>query len=205
MLIIINPDNPESRKIKQIVDCLEGGGVIIFPTDTVYGIGCDISNHKAVERVCRIRGLNPAKVQLSFICKDISQAATYAHQIDNDVFRVMRRHLPGPFTFILKSSHLVPKIFKNKKNTVGIRIPANNIAVSLVRELGRPILSASLKREDEIQPYFADPEDMHEAYEKLVDIVIDGGFSNMQPSTLVDCTTSPPELLRQGAGVLETF
>ena len=150
MLLQINPDNPQGRKLDQAVKTLEDGGVIIYPTDTVYGLGCDIMNKKAVERIARLRGLDPGKALFSFICKDISQVSEYAAQIDNDVFRVMKHNLPGPFTFILKANNRVPKILKNRKDTIGVRIPGNNIILALVERLGRPILTTSLKSDDEI-------------------------------------------------------
>lgn len=203
MLLKINPDNPEGRKISHAVEALEKGGVIIYPTDTVYGLGCDIYNKKAVDKICRLRGLDPVKARLSFICSDISQVAEFTQQIDNQIFRLMKKHLPGPFTFVLNSSNQVPKMFKNRKRTVGIRIPDNNICLALVEALGRPILTASLKSEDEILEYFTDPVDIYEDFKKQVEIVIDGGIGNNQPSTVVDCTGDEPLILREGTGVLE--
>lgn len=202
MLLKINPDNPEGRKIKQVVESLQEGGIIIYPTDTVYGLGCDIFNPKAVEKICRLRGLKPEKAMLSFICEDISQIADYAYQIDNEVFKVLKKNLPGPFTFVLRANNTVPKLFKNRKRTIGVRIPENNIARSIVQELGRPILSISLKSDDEILEYFTDPIDIFDDFKKLVDIVIDGGIGNNNPSTVVDCTGDDLEVIRQGAGIL---
>lgn len=202
MLISINPDNPQGRKIDQMVGILEDGGVIIYPTDTVYGIGCDITNKNAVERVARLRGLDPGKALFSFICEDISQVTDYSAQINNDVFRLMKSHLPGPFTFILKANNRTPKILKNRKETIGVRIIDNNIIDALVKGLGRPILTASLKNDDEITEYFTDPIDIHEDYGKLVDAVIDGGIGGNEPSTVIDCTGREPILQRQGAGQL---
>ncbi len=203
MLLKINPDNPEGRKIRQVVESLEDGGIIIYPTDTVYGIGCDIFNHKAVEKVCRIRGLKPSKAMLSFICKDISQISEYSAPIDNTTFRIMKRNLPGPFTFILKANNAVPKLLKNKKRTIGVRIPDHNVPLQIVEELGRPLLTTSLKSDDEILQYFTDPVDIYEDFKKLVDIVIDSGPGGNQPSTVVDCTEEVLELIREGAGELE--
>ena len=203
MLIEINSDNPNPRHIKQMVEILERGGIIIYPTDTVYGIGCDIFKPKAVERICRLRGLDPVKARLSFICSDIKQVAEYAHQIDNEIFRLMKQHLPGPFTFVLRSNNKVPKLFKNKKRTIGVRVPDNAIVQALVEELGRPILTTSLKSDDEILEYFTDAYDIHEDFGKLVDAVIDGGVGGNVASTVVDCTSLPPEILRQGAGELD--
>ncbi|MEM8583518.1 MAG: L-threonylcarbamoyladenylate synthase [Bacteroidota bacterium] len=202
MLISINPDNPQGRKIDQMVALLEEGGIIIYPTDTVYGIGCDITNKNAVERVARLRGLDPGKALFSFICQDISQVTDYSAQINNDVFRLMKSHLPGPFTFILKANNRTPKILKNRKETIGVRIIDNNIIDALVRGLGRPILTASLKNDDEITEYFTDPVDIHEDYGKRVDAVIDGGIGGSEPSTIIDCTGREPVLQRQGVGQL---
>ncbi|MCO6476051.1 MAG: threonylcarbamoyl-AMP synthase, partial [Phaeodactylibacter sp.] len=176
MLLKINSENPEGRKIRQAVEILDNGGVIIYPTDTVYALGCDINNNKAVDRICKLRGLDSTKAHLSFICQDISQVAEYAQQIDNQVFRLMKKHLPGPFTFVLNSNNQVPKMFKNRKRTIGVRVPDNNICIAIVEALGRPILTASLKSEDEILEYFTDPVDIYEDYKKLVDLVIDGGI-----------------------------
>lgn len=202
MLLKINPDNPEGRKIRQVADTLNEGGVIIYPTDTIYGLGCDIFNPKAVERICRLRGLKPEKAMLSFICTDISQVAEFAFQIDNEVFKSLKRNLPGPFTFVLKSNNQVPKLFKNRKRSIGVRIPDNNIAQAIIQELGRPILSLSLKSDDEILEYFTDPLDIYEDFKKLVDIVIDGGVGSNVPSTVVDCMGDEISIIRQGAGEL---
>ena len=202
MLLRINPENPEMRKINQVVEILENGGVIIYPTDTVYGLGCDIFNQKAVERICRIRKLDPKKARLSFICESISQIAKYSQQIDNEVFRMMKRNLPGSFTFVLNSSNEVPKLFKNKKRTIGVRIPDNQIVLKIVETFGRPILTTSLKSDDEILEYFTDPEDIYDDFKKLTDVVIDGGIGSNVPSTVVDCTNSDFEILRDGAGEL---
>ncbi len=202
MLLKINSDNPEGRKIQQVAEALRNGGIIIYPTDTVYGLGCDINNNDAVEKICRLRGLEPEKARLSFICKDISQITDYTLPIDNQVFRMMRKNLPGPFTFVLKSNNTVPKMFKNRKRTVGVRIPNHTIPLAIVEELGRPILTTSLKSDDEVTEYFTDPIDIYEDFKKLVDIVIDGGICGNVPSTVVDCTGSQPEIIREGAGEL---
>ncbi len=202
MLLKINPDNPEGRKIRQVVETLERGGIIIYPTDTIYGLGCDIFNHKAVEQVCRIRKLDPKKARLSFICENISQIASFAHQLDNETFRLLKKHLPGAFTFVLKANNEVPKLFKNRKKTIGVRIPDNVIARTIVEELGRPVLTASLKSDDEILEYFTDPIDIYDDFKKLVDVVIDGGIGGNVPSTVVDCTDLEFEVLREGAGEL---
>jgi tRNA threonylcarbamoyl adenosine modification protein (Sua5/YciO/YrdC/YwlC family) len=203
MLLRINAENPEGRKINQIIDILKQGGIIIYPTDTVYGLGCDIFNQKAVERICRLRRLDPKKANLSFICNDIAQISKYANQIDNETFRLIKRNVPGPFTFILKSNNEVPKLFKNKKRTIGVRVPDNMIVQTLVQKLGHPILSASLKSDDEVLEYFTDPIDIYDDFKKLVDAVIDGGIGGNVPSTVVDCTDVDFTILREGAGNLD--
>ncbi|TAK41830.1 MAG: threonylcarbamoyl-AMP synthase [Saprospiraceae bacterium] len=203
MLLELHPDNPEPRKVQQVVQSLQNGGVIIYPTDTVYGIGCDIFQQKAVERVCQIRQLDPAKAMLSFLCKDIAQAAQYAWQLDNDVFRLLKRNLPGPFTFILRSNNMVPKLFKNRKHTIGVRIPGNLITLALVEALGHPIFNASLKAENDEEEYLSDPTIIYDLFGNQVDWVIGGGPGGQVPSTLVDCTVQPFEIIRQGAGVLQ--
>ena len=202
MLLKINPENPEGRKIQQVVETLEKGGIIIYPTDTVYGLGCDISNNEAVTRICRIRGLEPEKAMLSFICKDISQISQYTMPIDNVVFRLMKKNLPGAFTFVLPSNNQVPKMFRNRKRTIGVRVPDHNIPLSIVEALGRPILTTSLKSDDEVLEYFTDPENIYKDFKKIVDIVIDGGICGNNPSTIVDCTGALPEIIRKGAGEL---
>ena len=202
MLLEIHPDNPDVRKIKIVASRLSKGDIIIYPTDTVYGLGCDIFNQKAVERVCRIKQLNPEKANLTFICKDLSQLAFYAHQIDNQLFRMLKQNIPGAFTFILKANKEVPRHFKNKRKTVGIRVPNNAIAQAIIEEVGRPILSISLKAEEENDEYLTDPYLMHEKFEKLVDIVIDGGEGGTEPSTVVDCSNGEIEIIREGKGEL---
>jgi len=203
MLLTIHPDNPDERKIRQVVDCLRKGGIIIYPTDTVYGIGCDIFNTKAVERVCRIKGIKSKKANLSFICHDLSHLSDFAAPFDKATYKLINRRLPGPFTFILKANSAIPKLFKSSKKTVGIRVPDNKIARAIVKELGNPILSTSLKSDDDILEYITDPELIYDEYYKLVDIVIDGGFSDNQPSTVVDCTSREAIVLRQGKGKLK--
>lgn len=203
MMVSINPDNPQSRLIKQMVDILEDGGVIIYPTDTVYGIGCDITNKNAVEKVAQIRGIDPKKAMFSFICEDISQVTEYSATINNEVFRVMKHNLPGPFTFILKSNNRTPKILKNRKETIGVRIIDNNIVAALVSGLGRPILTASLKHTDEVVEYYTDPQEINKDYGKRVDAIIDGGIGGTEASTIIDCTGTEALLQREGAGVLK--
>ncbi len=201
MYLNIHPENPEERKIDQVVQILRNGGVIIYPTDTVYGIGCDIRQQEAIEKVCKIRGLKPEKAALSMMCKDISQVAEYTAQIDTPYFKILKSHLPGPFTFILNSNHQVPKLFKNKKRTIGIRIPDSKIIVALIEALGAPILTTSLKSDDQILEYFTDPSEIYEDFEHIVDLFIDGGPGGNQPSTIIDLTQSEPVLIRQGAGL----
>lgn len=203
MLLKINADNPEGRKIQQVVETLRRGGIIIYPTDTVYGLGCDINNNDAVEKICRLRGLEAEKANLSFICKDISQISEYTLPIENQVFRIMKKNLPGPFTFVLKSNNAVPKMFKNRKRTVGVRIPRHNIPLAIVEELGRPILTTSLKSDDKLLEYFTDPFDIYEDFKKLVDIVIDAGNTGNIPSTVADCTGNEVVILREGVGILQ--
>src|SRR5688572_15942358 len=199
MLIHIHPENPQERLIRQVVEVLKNGGVIIYPTDTIYGLGCDISQHKAIERICRIKNVQPQKANLSFVCYDLGDLSRYAKQLDTPVYRTLKQYLPGPYTFILEASKEVPKILKTKKDTVGIRIPDNKIARCIVKELGNPILSASLPGED-VEEY-TDPEFIHDKFEKLVDLVIDGGIGGIVPSTIVDFTSGEPEVVREGAGI----
>ena len=201
MLLHIHPDNPQFRLLKQIAECLLDGGVIIYPTDTIYGIGCDISQPKAVEKICRIKNVDPQKAQLSFICKDLSHLSDYTKSIDTPLYRMLKQHLPGPFTFILPASKQVPKILQSKKSTIGLRVPDNKICQALGDALGHPILSASLPG-DMVEEY-TDPEVIFEKFKHQVDFVIDGGIGGMQPSTIVDCTTDEWVVLRQGLGVFE--
>ena len=201
MLLHLHPANPQPRNIKTIVECLLDGGVIIYPTDTIYGLGCDIFQHKAVERICRIKQVDPAKAQLSFVCYDLSDMSNYTKSISTPLYRMLKNYLPGPYTFILPASKQVPKILKSKKDTIGLRIPDNTIARCLVRELGHPILSSSLPG-DMVEEY-TDPEMIHDKFEKLVDIVIDGGIGGILPSTIVDCTGEEPVVTRKGLGVWE--
>jgi tRNA threonylcarbamoyl adenosine modification protein (Sua5/YciO/YrdC/YwlC family) len=203
MLIRIHPDNPDPRHIQKVVEVLNEGGVIIYPTDTVYGIGCDISKSRAIERIARIKGVRLEKSNFSFICHDLSHLSVYTRHINNSTFKLIKRNLPGPFTFILEANGNVPRIFKNKKKTVGIRIPNNNIPLEIVRELGNPILTTSIHDTDQVIDYTTDPELIYENMGHLVDLVIDGGYGKNVPSTVVDCTTFPYAILREGMGVLE--
>lgn len=203
MLVRIYEENPNPKAIKQVVDCLKDGGVIIYPTDTVYGIGCDINNRKAVERICKIRNINPQKAHFSFICHDLSHISDYCAQIDNTTFKLMKRLLPGPYTFILNANNQVPKLFQSKKRTVGIRIPANNIPLEIVRQLGNPIMTASVHDPDEIIEYTTDPSLIHERFENQVDMVIDGGYGGIEGSSILDCTDGGVEVLREGKGPVD--
>ncbi|MGJ1205182.1 L-threonylcarbamoyladenylate synthase [Sphingobacterium lactis] len=205
MLIKIYNDNPNPKAIQEAVDILRKGGVIIYPTDTVYGIGCDITNHKAIEKVCAIRGIKPEKSNLSFICHDLTDISQYTKPFDTTVFRVLKKALPGPFTFIFNASGQVPKLLSSKKKTVGIRIPDNNIVRDIVRELGNPIVTTSIHDEDEIIEYSTDPELIYEKYQDKVDLVIDGGYGDNVASTVVDVTSGDFEILREGKGDLEQY
>jgi tRNA threonylcarbamoyl adenosine modification protein (Sua5/YciO/YrdC/YwlC family) len=200
MLLKIHPHNPQPRLVQKVVECLESGGIIIYPTDTIYGIGCDISKPKAVEKICRIKGIEPSKAQLSFICKDLSHLSDYTKSINTPLFRILKSHLPGPFTFILPASKQVPKILQSKKSTIGLRIPDNIICQTILKELGHPILSASLP-DGNVEEY-TDPEIIYDLFKDKVDMVIDGGIGGMTPSTIVDCTSDEWEIIRQGEGIL---
>ncbi|MBA4196941.1 MAG: threonylcarbamoyl-AMP synthase [Chitinophaga sp.] len=198
MLLHIHPDNPNARHIKTVVECLLDGGIIIYPTDTIYGLGCDIFQHKAIEKIARIKNIEPAKAQLSFVCHDLSNLSNYTKSISTPLYRLLKNYLPGPYTFILPASKEVPKILQSKKNTIGLRIPDNNIARTIVSELEHPLLSASLP--GEMVEEYTDPELIYENFKNTVDIVIDGGIGGMVPSTVIDCINEPYEVIRQGAG-----
>lgn len=201
MLIKLYEENPNQKEIDKVVKVLQDGGLIIYPTDTVYAIGCDALNVRAVEKICKIKNINPAKSNLSIICHDLSNISEYA-KVDNSTFKLMKKNLPGPFTFILNTTSSLPKIYKNKK-TVGIRIPDNNIIRELVNYLGNPIMTTSVKDDDdEVLEYIADPGLIYEEYQNQVDIVIDGGYGGIEASTIVDCTGDEPEIIRQGKGEL---
>ena len=203
MFLKIYPENPNPREIRKAVDCLQNGGIIIYPTDTIYGIGCDIFKPKAVERITEILGDSKKKSAMTFICHDLSNLSDYTKPIANNIFKVMKRTLPGPFTFILEANNNVPKIVQSNKKTIGIRVPDNNIIREIVRELGHPILSTSVKDDDEVVEYTTDPELIYEKYENLVDLVIDGGYGDNVPSTVVDCTSGDIEVVREGKGDVE--
>lgn len=197
--ITIHPQNPEQRKLEQVVEILRDGGVIIYPTDTVYGIGCDIYKPKAIERIARIKGIKPEKANFSFICYDMSHLAEYA-KVSDQAYKIMKKALPGPFTFLLPATSAVPKLLNNNKKTIGIRIPDHNIPRQLVKLLGNPIITSSIHDEDQIKEYSTDPELIYERFKNLVDVVIDGGYGNIVASTVVDAVDDAFEVVRQGMG-----
>ena len=203
MLIRIYKDNPNHKHIRRIVDLLEAGGIIIYPTDTVYAMGCDIRATRSIEKIARFKDLNPKNPDLSLIFHDMSQLSEYTVIRDNTIFKLLKRNLPGPFTFIVQANNQIPKLFKNKKKTVGIRIPDNNIVLELVKELGRPIITTSIHDQDEVIEYITDPELIFEKYNEFADAVIDGGYGNNEASTIVDCTGEEIVIVRQGLGILE--
>ncbi|NPA37892.1 MAG: threonylcarbamoyl-AMP synthase [Chlorobi bacterium] len=203
MLIKLYPDNPDSKQIDFVVDILKKGGLIIYPTDTIYALGCDSYNNKAVEKVARIKGVNPKKANFSFICYDFKHLSQFTRPLNNTTFKLMKHCLPGPFTFILPANSNVPKLFKNNKKTVGIRIPNNNIIREITRVLGNPILTTSVKDDDDIIEYTTDPELIHEKFGDIVDVVIDGGFGENEPSTVIDCTGDECVIVRQGKGLVD--
>lgn len=205
-LIKLFPENPEERKIEHIANVLRTGGVIIYPTDTVYGLGCDIFNPKAIDRVLQIKGLKGKKTDLSFICYDLSHISEYTKSLNNTTFKLMKKALPGPFTFILKSSSKVPKILNASKKTVGIRVPDNSIPREIVKALGNPIITTSIKDDDEMVEYSTDPSLIYEKFEQQVDVIIDGGYGNLSPSTVVDCTDDYEiNVVREGLGDLSEY
>ena len=203
MLVRIYNENPNQKKIRQIADLLENGGIIIYPTDTVYAMGCSITARKAIEKIARFKGSNPDNPDLSLIFHDMSQLSEYTIIRDNTIFKLLKRNLPGPFTFIVQANSQIPKLFMGKKKTVGIRIPNNNIALELVRELGKPLITTSIHDPDQVIEYTTDPELIYEKYCDFVDVVIDGGFGNNEASTIVDCTGDEITIMREGLGILE--
>jgi len=203
MLVKIYPENPNPREVKKIAQILDNGGVVIYPTDTIYGIGCDITKPKAVARLAKIQGLDMDKAYFSFIFNDLSQISEYTKPMSNPAFKLLKRNVPGPFTFIFEANNNIPKQFKMRRKTIGIRVPDNSIIRSIVEELGRPLLSSSVHDvEDDVSEYITDPELIHERYENLVDAVIDGGYGDNLPSTVIDCTTDDFEIIRQGKGTV---
>ena len=205
MLIQIHPDNPDPRQIKKVVECLKDGGLIIYPTDTIYGFGCDVNNKRAMEKLCRLKGVNIKKHNLAFVCYDLSHIADFTKHLETSTYKLMKKALPGPFTFILNANSSIPKLFKNKKKEIGIRIPNNNIPREIVKELGNPIVTTSVKNDDMILEYSTDPELIHEYFQNKVDMVISGGYGDSTPSTIVKCTDGYPEIIRKGKGDTSLF
>jgi tRNA threonylcarbamoyl adenosine modification protein (Sua5/YciO/YrdC/YwlC family) len=206
MLLKLDIDYPEEIKINYIAECLRDDGIIIYPTDTVYGLGCNILKPKAIEKICRIKGIAVEKANFSFIFYDLRHLSDYTKPLDNSTYKIMRKALPGPFTFILQAGSLIPKIFRTRKKTIGIRVPNNSICRNIVKELGSPLMNTSLhNNENEIIEYMSDPEEIHNKYHKLVDIVIDGGLGNLAPSTVLDCSAGRVDIIRQGLGIIEGY
>ena len=203
MLLQIHPDNPAPRHIKLVIETLESGGVVIFPTDTIYGMGCSIHQPKAVDKIAQIKGIKKEKANFSVIFNSLSMLSEFTKPFENTIFRLIRRNLPGAFTFILNANNSIPKIFQSKKKTVGIRIPDDPIVTLIVEELGHPLLTTSIRDEDEVVEYTTDPELIYEKYKDVVDIVIDSGYGDNEPSTIVDCTSGEAIVIRQGKGILE--
>lgn len=204
-MIKIHPKNPEGRKINHVVETLKRGGIIVYPTDTIYGIGCDLMNRKSIERLCQIIDVKPQKLDLSFICNDLSHISTYVRKIDTPIFKILKKSLPGPYTFILESSSKVPKILGVNKKTVGIRIPDHAIPLEIVRQLGNPLITSSIKDDDVIKIYTTDPEEIFEDFKHLVEVVIDGGPGGNIPSSVIDCTGDKVVVIRKGLGEVEQF
>lgn len=206
MLLHLNDNNLNTETIHQIVKCLKDGGIIIYPTDTVYALGCDITNNKAIERICKLKGITPEKSNFSFVCNNLSHLSEFTKAIPNHVFRIMKKALPGPYTFILEANNNIPKLLKQNRKTVGIRVPDNAICAEIVRVLGNPLISTSLHdSSDDILEYFSDPEVIHEQYQEQVDLVIDGGFGNIYPSTVIDFSGDEPVVIREGLGSLDVL
>ncbi len=203
MFLKLHSENPNPRYVKMIIDCLNDDGVIIFPTDTIYAIGCSVNSSRALDKIARIKGIKKEKANFSFIFHDLSMLSEFTRPINNDVFKMMKRNLPGAFTFIVEANNNVPKLFKNNKKTIGIRIPNQPIITNIVRELGCPIITTSIIDEDKISGFMTDPEEINEAYKDKVDIIIDGGYGNKEESTIVDCTDNEIVILREGKGALE--
>ena len=204
LFVKIYEDNPNPREVAKVVKVLRSGGIVIYPTDTVYGLGCDITNTKALERIARIKGVKLEKANFSFVCNDLSHLSDYVQQIDTPTFKILKRALPGPYTFILPGNNTLPKVFKKKK-TVGIRVPDNPIAQILVKELGNPIISTSIRDEDDVIEYTTDPELIFEKWQNLVDVVVDGGYGDNVASTVIDFSSGEPEVIREGKGSLDVL
>lgn len=201
----IHPQNPEPRKINRTIEILRKGGIVVYPTDTIYGIGCDLMNRRAVERLCQVMNIKPLKLNLSFICNDLSDISHYVKRIDTPIFKILKKALPGPFTFIFESSNHVPKILGINKRTVGIRIPNHAIPLAIVNDLGNPLITSSIKDDDEIKEYTTDPDQIFEDFKHQVDLVIDGGAGGHIPSTIVDFTGDEPQIVRRGLGIFDEY
>jgi tRNA threonylcarbamoyl adenosine modification protein (Sua5/YciO/YrdC/YwlC family) len=202
VLVVLHPQNPDPRKVKQVVDCLLKGGVIIYPTDTVYGMGCSIEHPEAIEKICRIKGIDPQKVNLSFLCNNLSHLSDYTKAISTPLYRFLKQYVPGPYTFILEANKKVPKLLRTRKDTVGIRVPNNVVSHTLLQALGHPILSTSLPLAEDAH-ILTDPDEIDELFGHQVDLVVDGGLGGAVPSTIVDCTGAAPVVLREGLGAVE--
>ncbi len=205
MVIEIHSENPDQRKLDKVVDIIKRGGVAIIPTDTIYALVCDIYNHKAIDKVCRIKNVKLEKSNLSFLCLDLANISTFTRAFDRSIYKLLNRSLPGPYTFILEASSEVPSIFRSKKKTIGIRIPDHRAVQGIVKGLGNPLMSTSLHNRDEIVVYPTDPSDIFEKYEHLVDVIVDGGYGGNTASTIIDCTGSEPEVIRHGAGSIDVL
>ncbi|MDL2254675.1 threonylcarbamoyl-AMP synthase [Bacteroidales bacterium OttesenSCG-928-J16] len=205
MLIKIHPEDPDPRRIRQVAECLRQGGVIIYPTDTIYGFACDITKFRVIEKIAQLKGSNLKNERFSIICYDLSSLADYTRPISNPVYRIMKKALPGPYTFILEANNNVPKIFHNKRNSIGIRVPENHIARDIVKELGHPIVSTSVRQDDDIEEYLTDPELIYERFGDMVDMVVDGGYGDNRPSTVIDCTGGEPDVVREGKGEIDSL
>lgn len=203
MKLEIHPSNPDARKIAQAAEIIKKGGIIVFPTDTIYALGCDLDNNKAIEKVCRILGKKPERANLSLICADLSALSQYTAPINSTVFKLMKHCLPGPYTFLLKASRLVPKLFQTNKKTVGIRVPDNKIVHALLEQLPYPLVSASIHAEDEVIDYLTDPDEIYEKFQGQIDVMIDGGAGGNEPSTIIDCIDGEPILVREGKGEVD--
>ena len=203
MYLKIHPDNPDHRHVQTVCETLHRDGVVVYPTDTVYAFGCDILSFKAVNRIARLKGITTKQANFSFIFSDLSQLSDYTRLVNNSVFKMMKSYLPGPYTFILPARNNIPRIFQSKKKTIGIRIPDNNIPLDIVKELGHPIMTTSIHDDDELIEYTTDPELIWEKYKEQVDVVIDGGYGNNEPSTVIDCTGDEPVVLRLGIGAVD--
>jgi len=201
MIIKLYPENPNPDHVRKVTRIFEEGGIVIYPTDTIYAMGCDIKATKAIEKIAKLKGLNPWNPSMSMIFASLSQLSEYTIIHDNNIFRLLKRNLPGPFTFIVQANNQIPVIFRHKKKTLGIRIPDNNITLDLVRDLGRPLMTTSIHDDDEIIEYITDPELIHEKYKDFADMVVDGGFGGNEPSTIIDCTGPEPLIVRQGKGI----